>query len=126
MTGTCFIGAVQLYTANQIRFGWTWSYGWSNNASTILLSCSLYGVAVGLAVTALLTHQIMLIGSGRTAYEARRHKAGGLGSGASWEHIRSFERQTATLSATVAAAWVGRRKEAEEVKESQEGDALVK
>ena len=121
MLCTCLIGAYQMYDANQIRFGWTWSVAWATNGSTMLVSFALYGIAVGLAVMALLVHQVMVIVSGSTAYEARRKVAPA--SGGLWEHVQSFERQTATLSATVVAAWVG-RKEIVEEEGGSEGDAL--
>lgn len=44
------------------------------NESGLVIACSMYAGAVALALGALCTHQLILVCSGRTMYEARRCK----------------------------------------------------
>ena len=123
ITVTCLLGAAQLGgVATSGPDGWSLARAWHHNESSIILSFALYGVAIGAAVLALLVHQLTLIASGRTAYEARRagrttatggeeppsepaasHVHAGIA-----DHVRTFLEQTRPLSATGAAALTGR------------------
>ena len=120
---TCAIGAWQLLRYEGRRWC-TWQRVLYANESSLLLSCGLYGAAVGVAVGALLVHQCLLMLAGRTAYEARRgmrraHDA----PGASWlVHLRDFRLQTAALAtpSTFAVLLRSRRPEAGGGKEGTE------
>ena len=75
MIATCFVGAAQLGTAAYAA-GWSVGEAWRSNRSSLLVSCAAYGFAAGGLVLALLVHQVALILSGRTAYEARGRRGG--------------------------------------------------
>eukprot|EP00900_Chrysochromulina_parva_P026897 jgi/Chrpa1/8841/Chrysochromulina_OHIO_Genome00021181-RA len=113
---TCAIGAWQLLSYEGRRWC-TWQRVLYANESSLLLSCGLYGAAVGVAVGALLVHQCLLMLAGRTAYEARRgvrraHDA----PATSWlVHLRDFRLQTASLAtpSTLAVLLRSRRPEAQ-------------
>ncbi|KAL1508349.1 hypothetical protein AB1Y20_004459 [Prymnesium parvum] len=72
ITLTCAVGAY-LLAQHAAAEGWEWSRLLLNESS-LLVVCSLYGGAVACATSALLVHQLLLIGSGRTMYEARRRR----------------------------------------------------
>ena len=112
MIATCAIGSAQLLHAAGVDF----SDAWRTNASSVLLSFGLYGMAIACAVCALLAHQLSLILSGYTNIEAR-HRGRPAADGDKPMPVppstvngcvSSFLRQTAPLSATLAAAWAGR------------------
>lgn len=115
MSSTCIVGGVQLILAAS-RGGWSPRLAWEGNRSSVLLSCGCYGMAVGTAVSALLLHQVVLVWSGRTTYEARkeRHRGGEAATPAEAvrrplsHSFRSFLDQTAPLTVTAAAALRGR------------------
>jgi hypothetical protein len=119
---TCWVGSSQFLAAAHAR-GVSWHGVWALNQSSLLLSCACYGFLVGCAVFALLVHQLALIASGQTAYEARRrgreggpHTGGnvdaavpkaGIHEGSQTEAPapwRAFLRQTTPLRAMLAVA----------------------
>ena len=117
MLATCVVGAWQLGS----REMGAWRQVYANNASSFLLAGALYGIAIAIAVGALLAHQISLISAGTTAYEARRRRRrdakeepsarrnaehGATYTGQNW---RAFGRQTATLADTLRRAAIGRQ-----------------
>jgi hypothetical protein len=120
MLATCTVGGAQLLAAADVR----WTRVWRHNESSLLLSFACYGLAAACAVGALLVHQLLLVLSGSTAYEARqRRRGGGDVSGHEGDastpavppapitckgHVDAFLRQTAPLSAVAAAAFAGR------------------
>ena len=72
MLATSAVGSWQLLasaTRDGIR---SWWRPLLSNQSSLRISAGLYAAAVGLAVGALLIHQLGLISTGSTAYEARR------------------------------------------------------
>jgi hypothetical protein len=96
---TCAIGGLQLISA-AIDNGWSGRAMWEANRSSVLLSCGGYGLAIACAVAMLLTHQLMLLSSGHTTYEARRERrSGGKGSG-----LGRFLDQSVPLSASMLAS----------------------
>lgn len=96
---TCAIGGLQLISA-AIANGWSGHAMWEANRSSVLLSCGGYGLAIACAVAMLLTHQLMLLSSGHTTYEARRERrSGGNGSG-----LGRFLDQSVPLSASMLAS----------------------
>ena len=121
---TCGVGAGQLLSY-ELRRWCTWRRILLSNESSLILPFAFYGAAAAIAVAALLLHQLALLVSGRTAYEARRdwrrreaevrastdstsstHRSLG-----TWrEHLDDFRRQTAPIlaSATVTALLRGR------------------
>ena len=81
----------------------SWRSVWQDNVSSVHLSFACYGFAVASAVFALLAHQLQLILTGRTAYDARRGEVSGE-SGGMADRVEGFLSQTAPLSATLASA----------------------
>ena len=66
----------------------------------VLLSCGGYGLAIACAVAMLLTHQLMLLWSGHTTYEARKERrSGGRESG-----LGHFLDQSVPLRASLLAS----------------------
>jgi hypothetical protein len=96
---TCLIGGLQLVSA-AVGNGWSGRAMWEANRSSVLLSCGGYGLAIACAVAMLLTHQLVLLWSGHTTYEARKERrSGGRGSG-----LGCFLDQTSPLSASLVAS----------------------
>ena len=94
MLTTCAVGGVQLISAACAR-GWSARVAWARNESSVLLSFGLYGTVVAGLVAALLAHQIKLILSDQTGYEARK----GIGAAGHTKRrpVKSFLAQTAPL-----------------------------
>lgn len=125
---TCLVGGLQLVQTS-FALGWSAQHAWHANRSSVFLSCGGYGIAVACAVGVLLGNQLMLIATGRTTSEARRHArvraavAGGGRDGAASEGGEvgggrkvdgrgegRFLEQTAPLGAAlVAALRIGQR-----------------
>ena len=89
---TCLVGGTQLAAAAlQAGYGWD---AFRSNRSSLLFSCGCYGLAVALAVLALLLHQLTILLTGRTTFEARK----GIDHKASNEPLSCFLKQTTPLS----------------------------
>ena len=98
MLATCLIGGTQLVLA-ALRGGYGWSAFWSNRSS-LLFSGGCYGLAVALAVSALLIHQSSLLLTGRTTFEARK----GIAYEAAERPLSCFLKQTTPLGAVLYGA----------------------
>ena len=126
MSSTCLLGGAQIVSVVMAGAdGWSLASAWQANQSSVMLSFALYAIVIGVAVLTLLVHQLILILSGRTAYEARRAArktgaeedataaaeppvAAGPATVGLAHHVYTFGMQTRPLSSTVVAALAGR------------------
>uniref|UniRef100_A0A7S2DAC2 Palmitoyltransferase n=1 Tax=Haptolina brevifila TaxID=156173 RepID=A0A7S2DAC2_9EUKA len=134
MLATGAVGSWQLLGSSVVPGASQWA-ALRSNQSSLRLSFGLYGLAVTLAVGALLAHQLTLVSTGRTAYEARDRgrgphtcsssgdgeacrnssegsgnwRGGSTGAQAGWvAHWRCFARQTSPLSVLLTVVLAGR------------------